>query len=144
MVAKIFIDGAAGTTGLEICERLAGRRDLALVQLSDAQRKDTASRREALNESDLVILFCLPDDAAREAVSLDCKQQRAGDRRLHRPSHRAGLDLRLPRTFDPRPARAHRAFAARVQSGLLSDRDSRAGAAVGARRHRCLPIFRSP
>ena len=69
MVAKIFIDGAAGTTGLEIRERLSGRADLALVQLSDAQRKDTAARREALNESDLVIL-CLPDDAARESVSL--------------------------------------------------------------------------
>ncbi|HEY2071615.1 MAG TPA: N-acetyl-gamma-glutamyl-phosphate reductase [Rhizomicrobium sp.] len=69
MVAKIFIDGAAGTTGLEIRERLAGRSDLALVQLSDAARKDTTARREALNESDLVIL-CLPDDAAREAVGL--------------------------------------------------------------------------
>ncbi|MGH6870887.1 MAG: N-acetyl-gamma-glutamyl-phosphate reductase [Rhizomicrobium sp.] len=69
MVAKVFIDGAAGTTGLEIRERLAGRRDLELVQLSDARRKDTGARREALNESDMVIL-CLPDEAAREAVSL--------------------------------------------------------------------------
>jgi N-acetyl-gamma-glutamyl-phosphate reductase len=69
MAAKVFIDGAAGTTGLEIRERLEGRSDLELVQLSDAQRKDTRARREALNDSDLVIL-CLPDDAAREAVSL--------------------------------------------------------------------------
>jgi N-acetyl-gamma-glutamyl-phosphate reductase len=69
MTARIFIDGAAGTTGLEIRERLAGRGDLELVQLSDSQRKDIAARREALNESDLVIL-CLPDDAARDAVGL--------------------------------------------------------------------------
>ncbi|MDE3116838.1 MAG: N-acetyl-gamma-glutamyl-phosphate reductase [Pseudomonadota bacterium] len=69
MVARVFIDGAAGTTGLEIRERLAGRRDLALIQISEAQRKDAGARRAALNEADLVIL-CLPDEAAREAVSL--------------------------------------------------------------------------
>jgi N-acetyl-gamma-glutamyl-phosphate reductase len=67
--AKIFIDGAAGTTGLEIRERLAGRAELSLITLSDAQRKDTAARSKALNEADLVIL-CLPDEAARESVSL--------------------------------------------------------------------------
>lgn len=69
MTAKVFIDGAAGTTGLEIRERLAGRRDISLVQLSDSERKEPRARARALNESDLVIL-CLPDDAAREAVSL--------------------------------------------------------------------------
>jgi N-acetyl-gamma-glutamyl-phosphate reductase len=69
MTAKIFIDGAAGTTGLEIRERLAGRAELSLLQLSDAERKDTAARKRALNEADLVIL-CLPDDAARQAVAL--------------------------------------------------------------------------
>ena len=69
MVAKVFIDGAAGTTGLEIRERLAIRRDVELVQLSDAERKETRARARALNESDLVIL-CLPDDAAKEAVGL--------------------------------------------------------------------------
>ena len=69
MVARVFIDGAAGTTGLEIRERLEGRRDIALLRLSEAQRKDAGARRAALNEADLVIL-CLPDDAAREAVSL--------------------------------------------------------------------------
>ncbi|MBV9419461.1 MAG: N-acetyl-gamma-glutamyl-phosphate reductase [Alphaproteobacteria bacterium] len=65
----MFVDGAAGTTGLEIRERLAGRRDLEVVQLSEAERKDTAARRRALNDAGVVIL-CLPDDAAREAVSL--------------------------------------------------------------------------
>jgi N-acetyl-gamma-glutamyl-phosphate reductase len=67
--AKIFIDGAAGTTGLEIRERLAGREGLSLISLSDAERKDAAARKGALNAADLVIL-CLPDEAAREAVSL--------------------------------------------------------------------------
>ena len=69
MVHKIFIDGAAGTTGLEIRERLAGRKELDVVQLSDALRKDAGARAKALNNADLVIL-CLPDAAAREAVAL--------------------------------------------------------------------------
>src|ERR1700761_5179418 len=68
-VAKVFIDGAAGTTGLEIRERLAGRGELSLIALSDAERKDQAARKRALNEADLVVL-CLPDEAARESVSL--------------------------------------------------------------------------
>ena len=69
MSAKIFIDGAAGTTGLEIRERLSKRADLSLVQLDESGRKDIGARTRALNEADLVIL-CLPDDAAREAVRL--------------------------------------------------------------------------
>jgi N-acetyl-gamma-glutamyl-phosphate reductase len=66
---KVFIDGAAGTTGLEIRERLAPRRDLEVVQLSDAERKDVGARRRAINDAGVVIL-CLPDEAAKEAVSL--------------------------------------------------------------------------
>lgn len=69
MSVQLFIDGAAGTTGLEIRERLAGRSEYELVLLDDAQRKDEAARRDALNAADVVIL-CLPDDAAREAVAL--------------------------------------------------------------------------
>lgn len=69
MIGSVFIDGAAGTTGLEIAERLASRSDLSLVILDDDRRKDVASRREALNDADFVIL-CLPDAAAREAVAL--------------------------------------------------------------------------
>jgi N-acetyl-gamma-glutamyl-phosphate reductase len=69
MGTKVFIDGAAGTTGLEIRERLAGRSELTLVTLSEAERKDVRARKKALNDVDIVIL-CLPDDAAREAVSL--------------------------------------------------------------------------
>jgi N-acetyl-gamma-glutamyl-phosphate reductase len=69
MATKVFIDGAAGTTGLEIRERLAGRPELTLTSLSNAARKDNAARGKALNDTDVVIL-CLPDDAAREAVTL--------------------------------------------------------------------------
>ncbi len=69
MSHKVFIDGEAGTTGLQIRERLAGRADIELIRLSDDKRKDAAARKEALNAADAVIL-CLPDDAAIEAVSL--------------------------------------------------------------------------
>lgn len=69
MTASIFIDGAVGTTGLEIAERLAGRREFSLLVLDEERRKDAGARREALNEADFAIL-CLPDDAAREAVAL--------------------------------------------------------------------------
>jgi len=69
MTDTIFIDGEAGTTGLEIRARLEGREDLAFIRLSDQERKDPNARRAALNEADIAIL-CLPDDAAREAVSL--------------------------------------------------------------------------
>ena len=69
MSAKVFIDGEAGTTGLQISTRLEGRSDVSLLRLNDAERKDTNRRREMLNAADLVIL-CLPDDAAREAVAL--------------------------------------------------------------------------
>lgn len=69
MPHTVFIDGAAGTTGLEIAERLEGREEFELIRLSDAERKDAACRRTALNFADFAIL-CLPDDAAREAVAL--------------------------------------------------------------------------
>jgi N-acetyl-gamma-glutamyl-phosphate reductase len=69
MNVRVFIDGAAGTTGLEIRERLGDRGDVTLVTLPEERRKDPAARAEALNAADAVIL-CLPDDAAREAVSL--------------------------------------------------------------------------
>lgn len=68
-MAKIFIDGSAGTTGLRIRERLAEREDLSLIVLSEEMRKDTDARRAALNEADIAFL-CLPDAAAIEAVSL--------------------------------------------------------------------------
>jgi len=69
MSATVFIDGAAGTTGLEIAERLAGRPEFTFIVLDEARRKDEAARAEALNDADFVIL-CLPDDAARDAVAM--------------------------------------------------------------------------
>jgi len=65
---KVFVDGSAGTTGLEIVKRLKERRDLSLVTLSDELRKDPSARKDALLSADLAIL-CLPDEAAVEAVA---------------------------------------------------------------------------
>lgn len=69
MTYSVFIDGAAGTTGLEIADRLGSRQEFDLVRLPEDKRKDVEARREAINDSDFVIL-CLPDEAAKEAVSL--------------------------------------------------------------------------
>ena len=69
MKKKIFIDGSAGTTGLRIRNRLEGREDIELLTLPEELRKDKAARKEKINQADIVFL-CLPDDAARESVSL--------------------------------------------------------------------------
>jgi len=65
----IFIDGEAGTTGLEIRKRLESRADIELVHIADDKRKDAGERKRLLNGCDIAIL-CLPDDASREAVAL--------------------------------------------------------------------------
>ena len=67
-MTNIFIDGSAGTTGLRIFERLENRSDINLIKLPEEFRKDSAARSDAINSADIVFL-CLPDDAAREAVS---------------------------------------------------------------------------
>jgi len=69
MLPKVFIDGEAGTTGLQIAERLRARTDLELVSIDPDKRKDNTERARLMNASDAVIL-CLPDDAARLGVSL--------------------------------------------------------------------------
>ena len=69
MKHKVFIDGSEGTTGLQIHERLSARRDIELLRIESHSRKDKEVRKRFLNEADMVFL-CLPDDAAREAVSL--------------------------------------------------------------------------
>lgn len=66
---KVFIDGSAGTTGLRIYERLENRKDIELLKLSEENRKDKSARKDAINNADIAFL-CLPDDAARESVSL--------------------------------------------------------------------------
>ena len=69
MIPLVFVDGDQGTTGLQVHQWLAGRTDLRLLRLSADYRKSIAHRAEALNDCD-VALLCLPDDAAREAVTL--------------------------------------------------------------------------
>ncbi len=69
MSTKVFIDGSAGTTGLQIYERISKRDDIELLVIDEAKRKDAEARREMINSSDITFL-CLPDAAAVEAVSL--------------------------------------------------------------------------
>src|SRR3982074_1357242 len=69
MAAKIFIDGEAGTTGLQIRDRLSGRRDFELLSITPTKRQEKEARKRLLNAADVAIL-CLPDDAAKESVGL--------------------------------------------------------------------------
>lgn len=69
MMKKVFIDGSAGTTGLQIYDRLVARNDIELITLAEDVRKDPEHRKQALNSADIAFL-CLPDDAAREAVAM--------------------------------------------------------------------------
>ncbi|MGE4482498.1 N-acetyl-gamma-glutamyl-phosphate reductase [Acidocella sp.] len=69
MSSRIFIDGQAGTTGLGIAQRLEAAGAFTLVTLPESHRKDREARAEAMSRADLTVL-CLPDDAAREAVSI--------------------------------------------------------------------------
>jgi N-acetyl-gamma-glutamyl-phosphate reductase len=68
-MTKVFIDGSAGTTGLRIADRLAGRSDIELVRLPEELRKSAEARKDALHSADIAFL-CLPDAAAVEAVAL--------------------------------------------------------------------------
>ncbi|MDR1754044.1 MAG: N-acetyl-gamma-glutamyl-phosphate reductase [Eubacterium sp.] len=69
MCYKIFVDGREGTTGLKIIERLEGRKDVELLLVSSEMRRDVNERKRLINQADFIFL-CLPDDAARESVSL--------------------------------------------------------------------------
>ncbi|MBE6903692.1 MAG: N-acetyl-gamma-glutamyl-phosphate reductase [Ruminococcaceae bacterium] len=66
---KVFVDGSAGTTGLQILQRLEKRNDIELIVLPDELRKDERAKKEAINKSDVTIL-CLPDEAAKASVAL--------------------------------------------------------------------------
>ncbi|HJN24458.1 MAG TPA: N-acetyl-gamma-glutamyl-phosphate reductase [Rhodospirillales bacterium] len=69
MTARIFIDGEIGTTGLQIRDRLENRADITFLRLDETERKDPDARARMLNSADIVIL-CLPDEAARDAVAM--------------------------------------------------------------------------
>ncbi len=66
---KVFIDGKAGTTGLQIYQRLGSRKDIQVLTLPEEQRKDPNCRRYMFGQADVVFL-CLPDEAAKQAVEL--------------------------------------------------------------------------
>ena len=68
-MARVFIDGQAGTTGLQIHHRLKSRNDIELLTINEADRKDPQARARLLRETEVAIL-CLPDEAAKEAVAL--------------------------------------------------------------------------
>ena len=69
MKPVVYIDGKEGTTGLQIYDRIGARDDIQLLLIDEAKRKDPAERAKLMNQADIVFL-CLPDAAAREAVSL--------------------------------------------------------------------------
>ena len=108
---KIYIDGKEGTTGLQIYERLGKRDDVELLLIDEDKRKDTEERRRFLNAADIVFL-CLPDAAAKEAVTLIENDHDPCDRRIDRAPHRPGLGLRLCRAVQGAPRRHRRALSA--------------------------------
>ena len=124
---KIYIDGKEGTTGLQIDQRLGGRRDIDLLLIDEDKRKDPDERKKFLNAADLVFL-CLPDAAAREAVAMieNPKTRVIDASTAHRT--RPGLGVRLPRAA-ARPAAA--------------DQVCRPGGQPGLPRHR-LPVTVAP
>ena len=75
MTHSVFIDGAAGTTGLEIVERLSPRSEFELIILDEQQRKSANARRDAYHAADFAVL-CLPDKAARERAKLAASKVR--------------------------------------------------------------------
>jgi N-acetyl-gamma-glutamyl-phosphate reductase len=79
MSSKIFLDGGAGTTGLQIADRLAARNDIEILVLGAEERKQSAARKAAMAEADITI-SCLPDEAAIEAVQIAAELK--GDIRL--------------------------------------------------------------
>lgn len=66
---RVFIDGQAGTTGLQIQQRLVNHLQIDMLNIDEAQRKDARARQALMKQADVTIL-CLPDAAAREAVAL--------------------------------------------------------------------------
>ena len=84
MKPKIFIDGEHGTTGLQIRTRMAGRADVELLSIPEAERRNAAIREDLLNSADIAIL-CLPDDASKESVAMTASQQQCASSTRRRP-----------------------------------------------------------
>ncbi len=135
MAPKIFIDGEHGTTGLQIRTRMAGRRDVELLSIPEAERRNAAMREDMLNSADIAIL-CLPDDASKAAVADGFGEQQCAASSTRRPpsaSIPAGLTA-LPKWTSSRPTRSQAArFVA--NPGCYPDGRHRPHPAAARRRH---------
>jgi N-acetyl-gamma-glutamyl-phosphate reductase len=117
----VFIDGEAGTTGIQIRERLALLPHIAVRSIDPARRKDPGARREMMAQVDLVVL-CLPDDAAKESAALA-----------------AGLGAEAPKVLDASTAhRVHPDWAYGLPE-LSPDQPARIAAAARVSNPGCYP-----